>query len=134
MDKNTIEIIAKLKTSSDGLLWMSESEYPFEPFLWEDAADLTADKFLQQLGKSPDTPVKIVDVDSFFSNAIAEHDWYDEEQKTEVKKCRHLLEELKANLTDIKVYCVGTIEVEIYIVGRTPDGNIAGLSTMVVET
>ncbi len=66
MGKNTIEIITKLKTASDGLLWMSESEYPFEPVLWEDSADLTADKLLQQVKKSPGTPVKIVDVDGFF--------------------------------------------------------------------
>lgn len=134
MGKNTIEIIAKLKTASDGLLWMSESDYPFKSFLWEDAADLTVDKLLQQVGQSPDTPVKIVDVDGFFSNAIAEHDWYDHEQKAEVKKCRHLLETLKTNLTDIKVYCVGEVEIDIYIIGTTPDGDLAGLSTMVVET
>ncbi len=134
MGKNTIEIITKLKTASDGLLWMSESEYPFEPVLWEDSADLTADKLLQQVKKSPGTPVKIVDVDGFFSNAIAEHDWYDEEQKTEVKKCRHLLETLKTNLSDITVYCVGKVEIDIYIVGKTPDGDLAGVSTIVVET
>ena len=134
MSNNTNEIIDKLKNASQGLMWASESDYPFEPVLWQSMEDLTADKLLQQAGKPPDTPVRVTDIDKFFSNAIASQDWYDEEQKAEVKKCRHLLEELKANLTDIKVYWVGTIEVEIYIVGRTPDGNIAGLSTMVVET
>ena len=133
-NKNTSEIITKLKNASDGLLWQSESDYPFESFLWQSVEDLTADKLLQQVKKSPDTTVKIVDVDGFFSNAIAEHDWYDEEQKAEVQKCRKLMEELKANLSDIKVYCVGEVEIDIYVVGKTPDGNLAGVSTMVVET
>ena len=134
MGKNTSEIITKLKNASDGLLWMSESEYPFEVIMWESVEDLTADKLLQQLGQSPDTPVRVTDIDNFFSNAIAEHDWYDDEQKTEVKKCRHLLEELKANLSDITVYCVEKVEIDVYIVGKTPDGSTAGLKTQVVET
>lgn len=142
-NKNTSEIITKLKNASDGLLWMSESEYPFEIIMWEDTTDLTADKLLQQVERypskgsakpSPDTPVRVTDIDKFFSNAIAEHDWYGEEQKAEVQKCRKLMEELKANLSDIKVYCVGEVEIDIYVVGKTPDGNLAGVSTMVVET
>ena len=134
MNTSTSEIITKLKNASDGLLWMSESEYPFEVIMWEDAADLTADKLLQQLGKPPDTPVRVTDIDKFFSNAIASQDWYDDFQKAEVKKCRHLLETLKTNLSNIKVYRIGEVEIDVYIVGKTPDRSMAGVSTVVVET
>lgn len=142
MNISNSQIIDKLKKASDGLLWMSESEYPFEPFLWESVEGLTADKLLQQVGKSPDTPVRVTDIDNFFSNAIclqqrsaiASQDWYDDKQREEAKKCRHLLETLKTNLTNTKVYCVGKVEIDVYIVGKTPDGDLAGVSTMVVET
>ena len=134
MSTNTNEIITKLKNASQGLLWLSESEYPLEPVLWQSVEDLTAKKLLQQLKKPSNTPVRVTDIDKFFSNAIAEHDWYDDEQKAEVKKCRHLLEELKSNLSNITVYCVGKVEIDIYIVGKTPNGDLAGVSTMVVET
>ena len=134
MNTSNSQIITKLKTASDGLLWMSESEYPFEPVLWESVEDLTVDKLLQQVGKPSDTPVRVTDIDNFFSNAIASQDWYDDEQKEEAKKCRHLLEELKANLSNIKVYCVGKVEIDVYIVGKTPDGSMAGISTTIIET
>ncbi|MEM7716348.1 MAG: nuclease A inhibitor family protein [Cyanobacteria bacterium P01_A01_bin.68] len=86
MSTNTSEIITKLSNASDGLLWLSESDYPFEPVLWESVEDLTADKLLQQLGKPADTKVEVRDIDQFFRNAIAQEDWHDDEQKAEVKQ------------------------------------------------
>jgi len=134
MSISNSQIIDKLKNASDGLLWLSESDYPFEPVLWASVEDLTNDKLLEKLGKSPDTLVEVRDIDRFFAWAIAEEDWHDEEEKAEVEKYCQLVEVLKTNLTDLKVYRVGEIEIDVYIVGKTPDGNLAGLSTMVVET
>lgn len=134
MSNSKNEIITKLSNASDGLLWLSESEYPFEIIMWEDATDLTADKLLQQLEKPSDTPVQTTDVDRFFAPAIASEDWHNEEQKAEVEQYRKLVDELKTNLTDIQVYCVGEVEIDIYIIGKTSDGSIAGVSTMAVET
>jgi hypothetical protein len=50
----TNEITEKLKQASDGLLMMSESEYPFEVFLWTNQAQepITAQKLLQLTGAS----------------------------------------------------------------------------------
>jgi hypothetical protein len=41
---------------------------------------------------------------------------------------------LKNNLCDIKVYRFGRRNIDVYMVGKTPTGDYAGLATKVVET
>lgn len=128
------EITDKLKQASDGLLCMSESEYPFEVFLWEGVAPVTEVKVLQQTNHASDTPVQVVTVDDFFRVATTPEDWHEEQEKEMVKRFQALVETIKANLNNPQVYRLGKIEIDAYIVGETPTGNLAGLSTKVVET
>lgn len=127
-------IVDKLKAAADGLLMMSESEYPLEAFLWETKAPATPEKVLQQTNHSPDTPVKVVGVDDFFSVATTPEDWHGEEEKETVAKFQALVQTIKANLNNPQVYRVGEIEIDAYIVGETPEGNLAGIATKVIET
>lgn len=131
-----MSIFETLKRGSEGLLMMSESDYPFEAFLWPGAAKeaLTTAKLLQLTGHSQDSPVETVELDYFFRNSAQEKDWHDAQQKGTVKKFQLLVETLKANLSDIKVYRVGKISIDVYIVGKTKSDDLAGLSTKVVET
>lgn len=132
----TNEITEKLKQASDGLLMMSESEYPFEAFLWSNQAQepITAQKLLQLTGHSPETSVEEVELDYIFRNCAEEKEWHDETQKQNVQKFQSLVKTLKDNLTDIKVYRIGTINIDVYIVGKNLDEDLAGISTKVVET
>ncbi len=41
---------------------------------------------------------------------------------------------LETNLHDIKVYKVGTINIDVYVVGQAADGTYEGIHTKVVET
>ncbi|MDQ3743999.1 MAG: nuclease A inhibitor family protein [Acidobacteriota bacterium] len=41
---------------------------------------------------------------------------------------------LEENLTDLKAYRVGLINIPVYVVGRSASGNWLGVSTRVVET
>ncbi|KYC35268.1 nuclease [Scytonema hofmannii PCC 7110] len=129
-------LINILKQASDGLLFMSESEYPFEVFLWDapEQKDITPEFVLQKIGIPLDTPVESVEVDSFFEVAIAEQDWHSSEDKMIVKKYQNLVKLLKENLSDIKVMRFGSINIDVYIIGKTSNDHLAGLSTKVVET
>lgn len=91
----TSEILDQLRTSANGLLMMSESEYPFEVFLWEDAAPATPEKVVQQTHHPQDTPIKIVQIDDFFSGATTPEDWHGEEDKATVKRFQSLVQTLK---------------------------------------
>jgi len=131
----TNEITGILKQSSADLLMMSESDYPFEVVFWTGPLDgLTTQKLLQLTNHPPDSQVEEVDLDYFFRNCAYEKEWHDEQQKQNVKKFQILAQTLKNNLNEIKVYRIGTINIDVYILGKTSSGDLAGLSTKVVET
>ncbi|NJR17767.1 MAG: nuclease [Calothrix sp. CSU_2_0] len=130
-------VLAKLKEASHSLLFPSESEYPFDVFLWEFLAEkpeINPELIFKNLEKPPDTPIEIVEIDSFFEIATTEQDWHGEEEKEAVKKYQSLVKVIKENLSDIKVVRVGEIEIDIYILGKTASKDVAGLSTKVIET
>lgn len=130
---NDNELIDRLKQASDGLHWHSESDYPFTTIYWENV-DYINNKLLQATDCTPDTTIEVRELDKFFSQATAEEDWYNDEEMTECKRYRELVHLLKTNLSNIKVYRVGEVEVNCYILGQTEQGAIAGLSTISVET
>jgi len=110
----------------------SESEYPFEIFTWKNV-ELTAEKILELTNYPPETLIEEVELDYFFRNVATEKDWHDNIQKENVAKLKNLVQVIKDNLAEIRVYRIGTIEVNVYIVGKTNDG-VAGLATKVIET
>ena len=123
------EILAQ---ASQGLLMPSESEYPFEVVAWEDVK-LTPQKILELNNYPPATSIEEVELDYFFRNVATEKDWHDKIQKENVAKFQNLVQVIKDNLAEIRVYRIGTIEISIYIVGKTNDG-VAALATKVIET
>ncbi|MBC8044051.1 MAG: nuclease A inhibitor family protein [Rhizobacter sp.] len=132
------ELVETFAKASGGLLFMSESDYPFTAFLWPNAAaePLTHERLitLSGLGIPPETPVEEQTLDYFFRNAATDKDWHTQEDKQTVEQYRDLVQTLNAELTDIKVYRVGSVEIAVYIVGKTAAGDLAGLSTTVIET
>ncbi len=122
-----------LTEASEDLYWISEADYPFDVIVWNED-NLSEQNLLERLGYPPDFPVKKIDIDDFFQWAVQEQDWQDDIERAEVKQYQILVETLKANLTDLRVYQLGKTKVDIYILGRTPSGAIAGLSTKAVET
>lgn len=132
----TNNLTEKLQQTSNGLLMMSESEYPFEVVFWPGQAQelLTNQKLLQLTNHSPETPIETVELDYFFRNCAEAKEWHDEIQQQDVQKFQALVKTLKENLTDIKVYRLGTIDIDVYIIGKTSSGDLAGISTKVVET
>lgn len=118
----------RLKKLTRGLSFQSESDYPVKPFF---EAGRGRKSFEAK------KPSRTVDFDSFFANATADQDWYGTEEKETARRYRELVEALKENLTDIKVYKVGKAggaEFDVYVIGKTPDGDFAGVTTKVVET
>ncbi|MEA5621184.1 nuclease A inhibitor family protein [Cronbergia sp. UHCC 0137] len=127
-------IIDILKQATDGLMMMSESEYPFKVIFWEEKEPLTTQKILQLTNHPQESPIEEVELEYFFRNCAFEKEWHDEIQKEEVKKFQFLLASLNDNLKEIKVYRVGTISIDVYIIGKTVNGDLAGVSTTVIET
>lgn len=125
----------KLAELTDGLFWMSESDYPWQVFAWETSGPISHDQLLQLTHHPAGTFVAEVDLDEFFTPALTQQNRHREEERPAVKKYQQLVEFLKYSLSDITVYRLGRVpEFYIYIVGVTRDDNLAGLITQVIET
>jgi hypothetical protein len=130
----TDSIAAQLQQASKGLLFLSESDAPFEVIHWSAQGELTPAKLLQLTGHPPDAPVELRTVDDFFAVATQAEDWHDEEERETVQRFQNLVSVLKQNLSQLQVYRVGSIEIDAYIIGVTDGGELAGLSAKLVET
>ena len=127
------QLTAELREATRGLTFMSESDYPFEVFDWG-AAEPT-DDFLRGLtGEAADVPVETKTAADFFRVAAAEAEWKNEELLTAARRFQKLLRLLERNLTDLRVYRVGAVNIPVYVAGRAASGNWLGVSTRVVET
>ncbi len=127
------ELINILTEATGDLRWMSESDYPFQVFVWEER-ELTAEQLREKTGHAPDSPLETKELEQFFAPALREYDWHDEEDKETVRRYRSLGQTLQYYLSDIRVYRLGEVEIDVYIIGKTRLGNLAVLATKAVET
>lgn len=131
--KTDDEILNELKEASTGLLFMSESDYPFEVVrLGVDEPTLAS--LRQVSGEAADAPVETQSLEDFFRVAVSEEDWRSVAERADAKKYQALAALLKENLKDVKAYRVGSVNIPVYLIGQSAQGNWLGLSTRVVET
>ena len=128
-------VTTTLAKASSGLLMPSESDFPFTPFTWTGTAKptLTIARLLDLTGHAPDTPVEVVELSYLFRNVAARQPWHDRQQAMNARRFQRLMRVIDQHLTDVRVYRIGTIRIDAYIVGRC--GNVVtGLSTTLIET
>jgi hypothetical protein len=119
-----LSLTAVLKQASKGLLFPSESDAPLKPFVWDQPDAPTPEALVEDAGMDAGTPTETMSLLAFF-RAIP---------KAEKPKFDALTKVLKENLSGIKVHKIGDVNLKVYILGKTKDGQWAGLTTEVVET
>lgn len=124
----------RIKSLTEGLSYQSESDYPVEPYAREaDKGAPSAEEFAKGR-EGEEAAVRELDFDSFFGNYTGEQDWWGEEERAVARKFQALVAFLKESLKEIKVYRVGGVAADVYVVGKTASGGFAGVKTKVVET
>jgi len=73
--KSDEQLLAELAQVTDGLLFMSESDYPFEPVRWSDQAELTPDALRRLTGHDDSASIEPQSVDDLLRAAASEADW-----------------------------------------------------------
>ena len=132
-EKEDEQLVEALREATRGLLFMSESDYPFEVFAWGGAEPTR--EFLRGLACADSSAqVETRGAREFFRAATSEPDWKGEDELTVARRFQALLRLLETSLADLKVYRVGEIDIAVYVAGRAPSGNFIGVSTRVVET
>ncbi len=127
------QLIEELREATRGLTFMSESDYPFEVFNWG-AAEPTHEFLRGLTGETPDAQVETRTAPDFFRVAVSEAEWKNAGQLTEARGFQKILLLLEQNLTELKAFRVGVINIPVYVAGRSASGNWLGVSTRVVET
>jgi len=118
----------------EGLLFMSESDYPFDVVRLEQRGEITPEKLREMSGEKVDAPVETRTLEEFFRAAMSEAEWKGAKEIEEARRYQALVSWLKENLSGTRVYRVGQINIAVYILGRVASGNLLGISTRVVET
>jgi hypothetical protein len=121
-DANALPEAAALKKAVEALLYPSESDRPFDVFVWNptDSPRAAVAAHVKKRAKIVEQPV-----DEFFSDLKGADD---------EPRYRQLRRVLEANLTDLHVFRVGRIRVDVYIFGKAKSGNWVGIHTVSVET
>lgn len=118
------------------LLYSSESDYPFEDVDYEGAGTtaLTSARLLSLIGAASNTPVVVRSVEDELAWQARNDSTMTPEEAATAAQFRALEKVLHDNLTDVKVYRVGTIQVQLYFVGTTKCGAVAGVKSIAIET
>jgi Nuclease A inhibitor-like protein len=132
-----MSMIATLAQASKNLLMMSESDNPFEPLEWQMQPNRRLEEdLLQHFNYPENTQVETVSIDDFFRQACTEQEWHTQTEKETAKKFQSLVETLKRELSQLQVFRLHktSTNIEVYILGQTTNGEVAGLKTELVET
>lgn len=119
-----------------GLLFPSESDAPLTPYTFPGSTgtEPTPAALLEAEHLPTDAPVEtttVADLFDPFAEAAADAS---AEDRAEAKRYRALIDLLTKRLTDLRVYRVGHVDIDVYILGKDPSGAWLGLKTHVVET
>jgi len=128
-----------IMAAAEGLLYTSESDYPFTYFthaMPRGSASVapTVAQLRAMLAIPASTPVEIITLDKFFERHIERADPADAVAQALIPRYVALRETLRASLYEVQVYRVGTIAIECYVVGLDENGDLAGLTTISIET
>ena len=125
------QITDRLSILSKDLLFPSESDFPLEPFTWE-SATITPEIILTRSKKPADTAIESINLEDFFAPVMTDEDWFDDEDRQVAQRFRDLKTAI-ATLENVQVFKVGTIEIDVYIVGAI-GSDLVGLKTTIIET
>lgn len=124
----------KLIEATKNLYYISETDAEITPFIGRPASAVTRQEVLLQIGKPVDEAVEERDFSEMFERLTKIQEWFGEEETETAKKFEHLRDLLTENLKDLKIYKIGRIELDVYVVGLDKRGILTGIKTKAVET
>lgn len=122
-----------LLKASEGLLYTSESDYPFSYFSFSNTSKLPTPQQFLQLIRQTGQPIEQVSFDNLFNRLTRIEPGMDEQQIKAAKRYRILEKVFRATFRDLTIYRVGTIQIQVYITGVNACG-LSGLQTISIET
>lgn len=131
---DTHQLKKQISELTSGLLYFSESEYPFELLDWNSQEpDQVRAKILSR--HAPDAALTELSTNDFFQKIIRNmNNGGDEAMVAVGARYKTLFDFISANTSSSSVWRCGKIEIGIYIVMITKDGHSLALHTTSIET
>lgn len=126
----------RIESAAEGLLYTSESDYPFDWFFLPGGAvgwPYGAEEFARRASIAADRPEERA-LDRFLAPHIENSDPIDTRAQAIRPRYEALKKTLRESVAEIRVFRLGQTEVHHYAVGDDGRGNLAGLHTVAVET
>lgn len=130
----TPSIVKTFQKATEGLLFMSESDYPWDVLYWRLPGGNPSAARVAALAGEDANVVEERSLEAFFDGAATPQDWHSEEDLLTVQRYQKLIVLLKSKLRSLKVYRFGSIQIHAYVVGVTSAGNWVALRTTQIET
>lgn len=126
----------RLNKASEGLYYISESEYPFEVFCLtaSPVEPVSAASVASWLGIPANVETETTTLDYFFRNMTKVYPGSTQEDKLRAERFIQLAEVLKQELGKIEVHRFGQRQIDACIVGKSEDGSYWCLKTKLIET
>jgi hypothetical protein len=128
------ELFDRIAAACEGLIYVSEIDAPVMPFAASVTGEITREAILHELGRDANESVEMIDLNDLFDRLTAMKDWFGERETKRAVSYRELKDLLEASLTGLKVFRVGVVRVDIFVVGADKNGCVMGVTTTAVET
>ena len=128
------DLANQIERACADLIYISETDAPVTSFVGGPAANVNVETILAQTNLPTNTPVEEIDARAFFSRLTKTERWHTDADRERTKKFLELQTLLEEYLGDLKVFKIGRIRIDIYIVGIDQHGHLLGIKTQAVET
>ena len=134
-DRWSAELRRELERLTDGLTFMSESDFPLDVVLWRGpGGPPTAARLAFLTGVPHPGSVQVTSVEDFFRAATRLPAASDAEEEAVARRYRQLASFLEHRLTGARAFRFGRSTIRAYVVGTASNGDWLGIATTVVAT
>ena len=136
LEKESISLKEQITALTKDLLYPSESDEPITYFEMELSTQepIGIANFKLFNGILPEMASTEITFEDFFKPLIEVQDWFGEDEKKWAADALTLKNLLSEKLTGIQLFKIGTIEITIYLFGKSEEHHWEGITTKVIET
>jgi hypothetical protein len=113
---------------------VSETDSEVTSVFGKKATGSMTGEVLSAIGVAAKDDIEIANAKEFFARLAKHREWFTEEQKRNADGFGALKNLLESELDDLKVYRVGKIRIDIYVLGVDKDKNVSGVKMNAIET
>ncbi|MBX7055946.1 MAG: nuclease A inhibitor family protein [Pyrinomonadaceae bacterium] len=124
----------ELEKACQGLVYISETDSDIVPFVTDAIDKIDPDNIFRLCKADPSTNVEIIEESAFFHRLTEKKDWFGPRENDRAARFLKLRQLLTSRLTDISVFRIGKVRIEIIVAGLDKDRRVAGIRTIAVET